>query len=311
MDAVKNFAIVTVSQGYDAAATSIALSTGDGAKLPAPATDGKFNLIWYNATDYSNPADDPNVEIVRCTARSADTLTITRAQESTSATVKNTADKTYKMVLGMTKKKVNDMEDDGGWKKPIKDDGDLETWTYASATTFTISGDKTGKYQKGDKLKLTNSTVKYPTVKSVSYTSPNTTITIENDVVLANAAITSPYYSKAYNPQGHEWNEGWHTVQTFLNSWVNHSPDIFNSAAYFKDLFGVVHLKGLVKDGTIGQAIFTLPEGYRPSKRELFVTISTNAIGKIYIHTDGNVSAEIGNNTYFSLDGVTFRADGY
>ena len=27
-----------------------------------------------------------------------------------------------------------------------------ETWTYASPTTFTISGDKTSKYQKGDKI---------------------------------------------------------------------------------------------------------------------------------------------------------------
>jgi len=109
LDPVKNFAKVTVSTGYDASATSIALSSGQGAKLPAPSTDGSFNLVWWNSTDYSDPSDDPNVEIVRCTARSTDTLTVTRAQESTSASTKNTAGKTYKMVLAPTKKLVDDI----------------------------------------------------------------------------------------------------------------------------------------------------------------------------------------------------------
>ncbi len=110
MDAVKNFAKVTVSTGYDAAATSIALQSGDGARLPAPSTDGAFNLVWWNSTDYADPSDDPNKEIVRCTARSTDTLTVTRAQEGTVATTKNTASKTYKMILALTKKMVDDLQ---------------------------------------------------------------------------------------------------------------------------------------------------------------------------------------------------------
>ena len=109
LDPVLNFGKVQVSIGYDAAATSIALSAGDGAKLPAPVTSGAFNLVWYNSTDYSDPTDDPNREIVRCTARSTDTLTVTRAQESTSATTKNTAGKTYKMLLSLTKKTYDDI----------------------------------------------------------------------------------------------------------------------------------------------------------------------------------------------------------
>lgn len=109
MDAAKNFAKVTVSTGYDASAISIALTSGHGAKLPAPATDGAFNLTWWNATDYNDPSDDPNVEIVRCTARSTDTLTVTRAQEGTSASTKNTSAKTYKMALTYSKKVFDDM----------------------------------------------------------------------------------------------------------------------------------------------------------------------------------------------------------
>lgn len=82
--------------------------------------------------------------------------------------------------------------------------GANETWTYASATTFTISGDLTGKYQKGDKIKLTQTTAKYFYIVTVAHAGGTTTVTVTGgaDYTLANAAITSPYYSKAANPQG-------------------------------------------------------------------------------------------------------------
>lgn len=105
-DSIVNFGKVQVSIGYDASATSIVLSTGDGAKLPSVFP---YNLIWWNFTDFSDPGDDPNVEIVRVTNRSTDTLTVTRAQEGISATTKNTATKTYKMDLALTKKMIDDL----------------------------------------------------------------------------------------------------------------------------------------------------------------------------------------------------------
>lgn len=97
---VTNFGKVTVSTGYDAAATSIVLSSGHGSRLPSTF---KYPLSWWNATDFSDPADDPNREIVTVTNRVGDTLTVTRASEGTSASTKNTGGKTYKMVLGLTK----------------------------------------------------------------------------------------------------------------------------------------------------------------------------------------------------------------
>lgn len=84
-----------------------------------------------------------------------------------------------------------------------------ETWTYASAAsptfTFTISGDKTTKYYPGMRLKLTHSsTTKYFIVTKVSYSSPNTTVTIYGgtDYSLASGAITNPYYSMMKAPAG-------------------------------------------------------------------------------------------------------------
>ena len=109
LDPVKNFAKVEVNTGYNSSDTSIVLSSGDGAKLPNPSADGAFNLVWWNVTDYPDPADDPNREIVRCTARSSDTLTVVRAQESTSASTKNTGGRTYKMIIAVTKKMIDDI----------------------------------------------------------------------------------------------------------------------------------------------------------------------------------------------------------
>lgn len=69
-----------------------------------------------------------------------------------------------------------------------------ETWTYASATTITIPSDGTTKYQKGDKIKLTQTTVKYFYV--VAVTSTLLTITGGSSYTLTNAAISNNYYSK-------------------------------------------------------------------------------------------------------------------
>jgi hypothetical protein len=120
-DAIKNFAKVDVSAGYDNAVTSIVLNTGHGAKLPDPVTDGPFNLVWWNVTDYGDPSDDPQVEIVRVTARTDDTLTIARAQEGTIATTKNTSSKSYRMILAVTRKMITDL---------LSKNGDIMTGSF-------------------------------------------------------------------------------------------------------------------------------------------------------------------------------------
>ena len=84
-----------------------------------------------------------------------------------------------------------------------------ETWTYASANSFTISGvDETSIYTPGTRIKATNnSTTFYGTVASSSF-STNTTVTLiaNSDYSLANSAITKTYYSFAANPAGYP---GW------------------------------------------------------------------------------------------------------
>ncbi len=80
-----------------------------------------------------------------------------------------------------------------------------DTWTYASASTFTIAGvDRTTTFTKGTRLKFTQTTAKYAVVVSSSYSTDTTvTIAINTDYTIANAAITSPYYSYQASPQGY------------------------------------------------------------------------------------------------------------
>lgn len=94
---VTNFGKVTVSISYSAIATSIVLATGHGSRLPSTFP---YPLTWWDAALYSDPSDDPNREIVLVTGRTGDTLTVTRASESTIASTKTS---TCKMVGGITK----------------------------------------------------------------------------------------------------------------------------------------------------------------------------------------------------------------
>ena len=72
-----NNAFGTLAAGINSSATSITLTSGQGARFP---TLGAGDYFYATLIDTSN-----NLEIVKCTARSTDVLTVTRAQESTTA----------------------------------------------------------------------------------------------------------------------------------------------------------------------------------------------------------------------------------
>jgi hypothetical protein len=165
LDAVANFIKLTVSTGYDQNATSIVLSSG-GSSLPATS----FNMTWWNSTDFPDPSDDPNAEIVRVTGVSGNTLTITRAQESTGASTKNTAGKVYKMMLGITAKMVTDIG--ANLQKPwrlVNVDGAID----GVNVTYTLHGSVT----PFDPNSLNLSIARQPQMQGVDYTISGVTIT--------------------------------------------------------------------------------------------------------------------------------------
>lgn len=72
------------------------------------------------------------------------------------------------------------------------------TWTYASATTINVADGTL--FQKGDRIKLTQTTAKYFIVVGVS--GNVITVTGGTDYTVANAAITTQQYSHQANPLG-------------------------------------------------------------------------------------------------------------
>lgn len=89
-DSVANFAFSTVATAPSPATTgtSLVVASGEGTLFPA---------VPFNAVVYPSDADPStsNAEIVRVTAVSTDTLTITREQESTSARTIATGDRIH------------------------------------------------------------------------------------------------------------------------------------------------------------------------------------------------------------------------
>lgn len=102
--------------------------------------------------------------------------------------------------------------------------------------------------------------------------------------------------------------EAW-TAPTLVNSWVNYGSG-YNNAGYYKDSFGIVHIRGLIKSGTTssGTTLFTLPSGYRPTAEYIIACTSAGGYVEIRVDTSGNVKGFAGlNSIYTSLDGIHFK----
>lgn len=104
--------------------------------------------------------------------------------------------------------------------------------------------------------------------------------------------------------------QGAWTAVTFQNSWVDFGAP-HPACAYTKDSQGYVHLRGVAKSGTAYNAtIFTLPSGYRPSERRVFIVamndswaeMFVDSSGAVYVYTGGAVST-----SGVSLQGVIFE----
>jgi hypothetical protein len=82
---LSNNAFATLAAGINSSATSITVTSGQGARFPTLSAGDYF---YATLIDTSN-----NLEIVKCTARSTDVLTVVRGQESTTARAYSTGDR--------------------------------------------------------------------------------------------------------------------------------------------------------------------------------------------------------------------------
>ncbi len=98
------YSTVATAPSSPTAGTTLIVAAGEGTRFPDPASVGAYNCTIWPA--YTIPTPD-NAEIVRVTAKSTDTLTITRAQESSVARTVLIGDQIAQTI---TKKVVDDIE---------------------------------------------------------------------------------------------------------------------------------------------------------------------------------------------------------
>lgn len=126
-----------------------------------------------------------------------------------------------------------------------------QTWTYASATTITVPSGAASRYQKGDKIKITNnSATKYFYIVGVADTV--LTVTGGSDYTVHDSAITLPYYSHVENPIGfpHWFN--------YTLAFTGFSTNPTGSLARFSINGRVVHLVISAINGTSNAATMTM-----------------------------------------------------
>jgi hypothetical protein len=75
-----------------------------------------------------------------------------------------------------------------------------DSWSYASASTITVPSGAASLYKKGDKIKFTQTSVKYFVIVAVADTL--LTVAVNTDYTVANAAISAISYSHQENPIG-------------------------------------------------------------------------------------------------------------
>lgn len=127
-DAKNNFAITTVATAPSPATsgTSLIVNSGDGAKFPT----APFNAVVWPANTQPSTS---NAEVVRVTAISTDTLTITRTQEGTSARTIGIGDQ---IAQNITKKYLTDIESAFQTASAsIAPVGSVQMWLTSSAPT--------------------------------------------------------------------------------------------------------------------------------------------------------------------------------
>ena len=128
-----NNAATTLAAGIADTDLSITVATGTGSLFPSPSTGQKFNVTLVRASDSA-------YEIVSVTARSSDTFTIVRAQESTTAIAFSLGDKVELRVTsaGLSSFTQPDMANSWTAQQTFKE---LKETTYTLGTSGSIALD--------------------------------------------------------------------------------------------------------------------------------------------------------------------------
>lgn len=149
----------------------------------------------------------------------------------------------------------------------------------------------------------------FPATSATSYNeyranpSPTGTLTARGINAGAFYSIIGQYYPSSFG--------GWTTVNSLGGSWVNYNAATNTPVGYTKASDGMVTLRGTIKNGNTaaGTNLFTLPAGYQPKERQMFIVSANGAYGRIDVFNDGTVQLRAGSATFTSLDSISFLAE--
>lgn len=276
---------VSLATALTAGATTLDIYSGQETNLPS-----NFNflvtfeyeiILFTSAVGTTTNAD--GVAVYR--------YNVTRGQETSYGGVAATAHgKNTPGELRVTAGVIQEMQNavtgsTTGWV------ADTNTWTYASSTTFTVTGNQTATFINGVKLRFKQGgSYKYVTVSSSAF-GATTTVTVYGNDTIANSAITDNYYSYLQNPQS--FNGAW-TPYTSVLTGFSGSPT--QSCVY--DQYGKTVNAFLSITGTSNTTGFTLtlPVAAKSARVYTFPRCIDNGsyiTGGILTTTAGSVTATI------------------
>lgn len=179
-----------------------------------------------------------------------------------------------------------------------------DTWTFASSTTITVTTDATTKYQVGDRIKLTQTTVKYFVI--IGVTATVLTVTGGTDYTVANAAISANYYSKLGSPQGYP-------------GWFNYTPTVTAQVGTFTSVAAVSRFSVIGRTCTYISQTTCTTVGTAATETRLTLPITassnatantTNGAGQEVFNTGDSLVGRISTTTRLAIRNYVNGFDG-
>ena len=175
------------------------------------------------------------------------------------------------------------------------------TWTYNAVDKVNVPSGAASLYQKGDRIKFTQTTVKYFVVTAVADTL--LTFAVNTDYTVANAAISANHYSHQANPLGYPTrfaytsvtNGATGTIGTFAESMYSSYFSIVGTQC-FLELY-----KDVTNKGSWSSTFqFTLP--VIPASSPSYNTMYGNLVATTGSTTFWTVAQVVGGSTTASFD---------
>jgi hypothetical protein len=123
-------------------------------------------------------------------------------------------------------------------------------------------------------------------VNALNCLDTNTTSQVLNNVLLLQNTNNAIGFISCLVVDGNMYNS---IAPTLLNGWVNNGT---TNLAHYTKTGGYIALGGLIKSGTTGTIIFTLPDGFKPTEDRRIPVVLQSGLGWLLIDKNGNVILE-------------------